>query len=209
MKIQKNQEKVWDAIAEQWYHFRQQQFKDVKEEIEKLIKLKKGKILEIGCGNCRNLKDFAKAGFVCYGIDFSRKMLKFARLYCKKYGFKVILKKAKVESLPFKNNTFDYLLAIAILHHLKPRQQIKAVKEMYRVLKDDGLALISVWNKKSKLKEEFVPWKIKNKIYLRYYYFFSLEELKKLFYEEGFKILKEKVNKNIVIIVKKIKKEKA
>ncbi len=160
------QEKVWDAIAWQWYHFRHQQFRDVAQEIKKLVKLKKGKILEIGCGNCRNLKTFALAGFDCYGIDFSKEMLKYAKEYCKKYKFKVNLRKARAEKLPFKSNSFDYMLSIATLHHLKKKEQIKAVKEMWRVLKPKGIALVAVWNKKNKkANEQYISWRVKGKTY--------------------------------------------
>ena len=69
-----SQEKVWDKIAEQWHHFRQQKFQPVYDFIEN-FKPKKGKILEVGCGNARNLIPFAKSGFECYGIDFSNNML--------------------------------------------------------------------------------------------------------------------------------------
>ena len=79
------QKKVWDAIAEQWYHFRQKPFRDIAKELEKLSEKEKGKILEIGCGNCRNLLVFAKKGFECYGLDFSEKMLEFAKLFCEKH----------------------------------------------------------------------------------------------------------------------------
>lgn len=216
--MKQNQEKVWDALAEQWYHFRHQPFKDVSKEIKKLSKLKKGKILEIGCGNCRNLLPFAKSGFDCYGIDFSKEMIKFARKYCKKHELKVKLKKARAEKLPFKNREFDYILNIATLHHLNKKEQEKSVKEMWRVLKPKGLALIAVWNiknenrkvkgkgknaEKEKIKEKYIGWKVKGKTYWRYYYLFTMPELKKLFKEHGFKIIKDKKNNNLIILVKK------
>ena len=42
-----SQEKIWDAIAEEWNRFRQKQ---VAEAIE-FLKDKKGKILDLGCGS--------------------------------------------------------------------------------------------------------------------------------------------------------------
>lgn len=201
---QKNQEKVWDVIAEQWYHFRHQQFRDVAKELKKIAKLKKGKVLEIGCGNCRNLKTFANAGFNCYGIDFSKEMLRYAKEYCKKYKFKVKLKKARAEKLPFKANSFNYILNIATLHHLKKNEQKKSVKEIWRALKPKGLALIAVWNiKKSKAKEKCIPWRVKGETYWRYYYIFTMPELKNLFKKHRFKILRQKTGKNLIIVVRK------
>jgi ubiquinone/menaquinone biosynthesis C-methylase UbiE len=201
-----DQEKVWDALAEQWYHFRHQQFRDVRAEIGDISNLKPGKILEIGCGNCRNLIGFAKSGFDCYGIDFSKNMLKYAREYCKKYDFKVKLKKARAEKLPFKKESFDYVLSIATLHHLKRDEQELAVKEMRRVLKPKGIALITVWNKGIRslfVKEKYMTWTVKGKAYWRYYYLFTPFELKRLLKKRGFGIIMCGRGKNIIVVARK------
>jgi len=202
-----DQEKVWDALAEQWYHFRHQQFRDVGAELKDLSALKPGKILEIGCGSCRNLLPFAKQGFQCYGIDFSKNMLKYAREYCKKYNFNVILKKARAEKLPFSDNSFDYILSIATLHHLNRKEQELAVAEMTRVLKKNGIALVAVWNKfpmSLLVKEKYITWSVKGKVHWRYYYMFTPLELKRLLKKHGFEIIMCGCKKNITIVAKKL-----
>lgn len=219
-----DQEKIWDVLAEQWYHFRHWPFRDVAEEIKELTLLKrtetevsgapktegfhaKGKILEIGCGNCRNLLPFAKAGFDCYGIDFSKGMLKVAQDYMRKHNFEVKLEKAQAEKLHFRANTFDYILSIATLHHLNKKEQQKAVEEMHRVLKSRGIALIAVWNKfplSLFVKQKYQTWTKAGKTHYRYYYYFTFWELKKLFLRNGFEILRSKVGKNIILVVRKI-----
>lgn len=204
--MKEDQERVWNAIAWQWYHFRHQQFKDVAKEIENLAKLKKGKILEIGCGNCRNLKTFAQKGFDCYGIDFSKEMIKYAKEYCKKHGFKVKLKKALAQKLPFKANSLDYILSIATLHHLNKEEQIKSLNEVWRILKPKGITLVAVWNKKmlsTNAREKYISWKVKGKTYWRYYYLFTLTELKNLFKKHGFLIIRQKSGKNLILLVRK------
>jgi len=201
-----DQEKVWDALAEQWYHFRHQQFRDVGAEIKDVSAMKPGKILEIGCGSCRNLLPFAKAGFDCYGIDFSKNMLKYAREYCKKYDFNVVLKKACAEKLPFPDSSFDYVLSIATLHHLNRNEQEMAVKEMARVLKPKGIALIAVWNKGLSslfVKEKYITWTVKDKVYWRYYYLFTPFELKRLLKRHGFEIMMCGRKKNIIVVARK------
>lgn len=206
MKIP-NQEKVWDELAEQWNNFRQRPFKDVSLEIEKIIqKIKPGKILDLGCGNCRNLLFFAKEGFDCYGVDFSQNMLNYGKEFAKKNNFNVKLKKAQLEKIPFKNNNFDYLLSIATLHHLNKENQEDAVKEMYRILRVGGIAIVSVWNKwpfSIIIKQKYEKWHKQGKIYHRYYYFFTPSEIKKLFLGNGFEIISMKKDKNIILIVKK------
>ena len=204
------QKKVWDAIAEQWYHFRQKPFRDIAEELEKLSKKEKGKILEIGCGNCRNLLVFAKKGFECYGLDFSEKMLEFAKLFCEKHKIKVRLKLGVAEKLPYQNNFFDYCLSISLLHHLETKEKRrKAVEEMFRVLKPNGLAFVSVWNLfplSLFVKNKMVKWQKEGKVFYRYYYLFLPFELKNLLRKAGFKVLRSSklFGKNIWFLAKKL-----
>lgn len=209
MKQQNQDQKVvWDAIAKQWFHFRQMPFKDVEKWLSFLVSMKRGKILEVGCGNCRNLLPFARKEFDCYGIDFSKKMLEHAKLFCDKHNIKVKLRLSDATKLPFKNNTFDYVLVIAVLHHLNRQQQKKALQEIKRVLKPNGLALISVWNKHKvfKPKQVYVPWHVAGKTYYRYYYLFNFFELRRLLKKKGFRIIKSNKffdfdQKNLVFLV--------
>ena len=204
------QKKVWDAIAEQWYHFRQKPFRDIAKELEKLSEKEKGKILEIGCGNCRNLLVFAKKGFKCYGLDFSEKMLEFAKLFCEKHKIKVRLKLGVAEKLPYQNNFFDYCLSISLLHHLETKEKRrKAVEEMFRVLKPNGLAFVSVWNLfplSLFVKNKMVKWQKEGKVFYRYYYLFLPFELKNLLRKAGFKVLRSSklFGKNIWFLAKKL-----
>ena len=195
-----NQQQVWNEIAKSWNNFRQKPIK----ELEKL-NWKKGKILDIGCGNCRNLLPFKHLD--CYGIDFSREMLEQAKKFSQKNNLKVKLKLSSAEKLPFKNNYFDYVLAIAVLHHLKNPET--AVKEIHRVLKNNGEVYITDWNKLQarflfRRKEVYIPWKQKKQTLYRYYNFIGYFKLKKILKKNNFKISKSNFfGKNIVFLVKK------
>ena len=191
------QQKVWDSLAKIWKGYRTSPWKDVQRFLNYLSEQSAGRILEIGCGNGRNLLQFAKVGFDCYGIDFSKEMLRYAEEFSRKNKVNLKLKQARAENLPFKDNYFDYVLSIAVLHHLNKEEQGKAVREMFRVLKKEGKAVVSVWNKFNPKfwrfllkKETLVPWKVDKDIFSRYYYFFSYFELKKLLKKSGFKIIK-------------------
>jgi len=186
------QKKVWDALAKGWRGWRNRPIK----EVERLAsEWSRGKLLDIGCGNCRNLIPFAKAGFDCYGIDFSREMLKQAEEICKKENVKINLKLARAEKLPFKNKTFDYCIFINALHHIEAgKGREKAVSEIFRVLKLKGKAFVSVWNKLQPRfffakKDSYIPWKKKDRTYERYYHLFSYFELRKLLKNSGFRII--------------------
>jgi len=194
------QKQVWNSIAESWYNFRHWPIRIAK----KLSKeWQPGKILDIGCGNSRNLLPFYQNNFTCYGIDFSENVIELAKKYISKHEMKVNLKIANAENLPYKNNFFDYCLSLAVLHHVKNKE--KAIQEIYRVLKPNGKAIICVWNKLQlkflfRKKETYIKWGK----YSRYYYFFSYFELKKLLKKSGFKIFKSNFfGKNICFIVEK------
>ena len=196
-----NQEEVWNSLAESWNDFRQ------KPNEKELFNLnwKKGKLLDIGCGNCRNLLPFKNLNL--YGMDFSKEMLKQAEKFCKKFDLIVNLKESDMRKLPFKDNFFDYCLCLASLHHLNKGDADKTLKEIYRILKKDGQCLISVWNKYPRFifrkKETYISWKKKDKIYHRYYYLYNFLEFKKLLLKNNFKIIKSgKIfDKNITFLI--------
>ncbi|MDD5289060.1 MAG: class I SAM-dependent methyltransferase, partial [Dehalococcoidales bacterium] len=152
------------------------------------------KLLNIGCGHGADFLPFAKS-FELYGLDFSDGMLKLACKYAEKFTFKVNLTIADVCALPYDNETFDYVIAVATYHHLKREQQLTALSELGRVLKPGGTAFITVWNRWQPRfwfhhKEILVPWRIKNTTLNRYYYLFTYGELTKLATEAGLQIVK-------------------
>ena len=202
-----NQEKIWDELAWRWNNFRNKPERIAEYFKDKYAK-NAGRIIDLGCGNCRNLIPFKN--FICYGIDFSEKMLEKAKILSKKYNLNIKLYKAELIKLPFNDNFFNYVLMLASLHHLETKEKReKALKELYRVLKKDGIALVTVWNKWQlkflfEKKDSYIEWKSKDKIYYRYYYLFNYFELKNLFKKCNFKILESKIYKGkLVFIVKK------
>jgi SAM-dependent methyltransferase len=48
-----------------------------------------------------------------------------------------------MQNLPFKNNTFDFVISDQVIEHLENPQQ--AVNESYRVLKNGGIAIHTTW----------------------------------------------------------------
>jgi ubiquinone/menaquinone biosynthesis C-methylase UbiE len=212
MSLEHSQSDAWNAIAKIWKGYRQKPWRDVEGLLNPILKSKKGKILDIGCGSGRNLLPFAQAGFDCYGTDFSEEMLMHAVDFCKQNKIKLKLKYGWAQRIPFPTNSFDYALSIALIHNLKKEDHLHALKEIYRILKPDGKAVITAWNKFNPKfwkflfkKEQFVPWKINEKTYWRYYYFFSFFELKNLIKRAGFKIIKQSsvFARNIAFVVKK------
>jgi len=160
---------------------------------EFLDKIENGKkVLDIGCGNGRNL--FYRDNIDIIGLEISDELCDIV----KKKGGKVIL--GNMTELPFEDNTFDYIICVAVYHHLNNNNdRKKSLSEIFRVLKSNGVAFIQVWameqpfNSRRKFlnRDQLVPWKNKNgDIFNRYYRIYPKGELEKeiLKLESRFKI---------------------
>lgn len=211
MKPQTSQQSIWEEIAEGWTGWRH---RAVKEAEELAAKWKAGRILDIGCGNGRNLIPFAKAGFDCHGVDFSRKMIELANESFERKGLAATFRTASATKLPYPTGSFDYCLSLAVLHHIEnEKDRLKALSEMKRILRPGGKAFITVWNRLQPRflhapKDTHVSWSRKGKVYQRYYHLFEYEELRQLILKASFDILESggPIGKNLAFIVEKSEK---
>ena len=157
--------------------------------------------------------------FELYGIDFSDEMIRLARKYAGKFNFQVNLAVADVCYLPYNNEAFDYVIAVATYHHLKREHQLTALLELKRVLKPGGAAFITVWNRWQprfwfKGKEVRVPWRMQMKHCIVTIIYLLMDELKRLAEEAGLEMIKifpesayrfpvKLFSQNICLLVKK------
>ena len=143
------------------------------------------------------------------GIDSCNEFLEI----CKTKKLNVLL--SDMCSLPFTDNSFDGIISIASFHHLSTNlRRQKSLKEMNRILKVDGLCLLSVWsiNQPEKTKRVFnnygnnlVDWKKGDTVYHRFYYIFKLDELNDLIHKSNFSIISHKWQcGNEVFVLKKL-----
>jgi len=98
-------------------------------------KIQNPKILDVGCGTGANLQMLAHFG-EAEGVDISEDALEF----CRRKGLKV--QKGLAETLPFDEETYNVVTALDVIEHLD--DDIAGLKEMFRVLKTGGKALIFV-----------------------------------------------------------------
>jgi ubiquinone/menaquinone biosynthesis C-methylase UbiE len=94
-----------------------------------------GKVLEVGVGTGKNIQYYPKHVEVS-AIDFSEKMLEFAREKASIYGKKVDLRLMDVQALDFADETFDTIITTCVFCSVP--DPIKGLKELKRVCKKNG-----------------------------------------------------------------------
>lgn len=102
------------------------------------------KVLEIGVGLGTDLKQFARSGADCFGVDITEKHLALARRNFEIDGFDVKLQRADATKLPFPDNFFDCVYSFGVIHHIPDARLV--VNEVYRVLKSGGVFQVAVYN---------------------------------------------------------------
>jgi ubiquinone/menaquinone biosynthesis C-methylase UbiE len=99
------------------------------------------KVLEIAPGPGYFAIELAKlGGYQVTGLDISHTFVGIARRNAAKAGIDVDFQQGNAASLPFDSKMFDFLLCRAAFKNFS--QPVRALEEMYRVLKPGGSALI-------------------------------------------------------------------
>jgi SAM-dependent methyltransferase len=95
-----------------------------------------GRALDVGCGTGTLLQALPEE-YEKVGVDVSASMLDRAR----EKGIEV--HQASADSLPFRDESFDLVMCVAVLHHLVERATVRAaLREMARVLRRGGGLLV-------------------------------------------------------------------
>lgn len=106
-------------------------------------------ILELGCGTGRITEEISKKGFYRYiVIDFSGRSLQLlSNRLSDEMRNRILLMKADVCYLPLKSRITDKLLSAQVYEHIPTsNEQNKFIKEVGRVLCDNGLAALTIYN---------------------------------------------------------------
>ena len=140
---------------------------------------KDGKLLDAGFGNGSLIIQLSKnKDLEIYGIDASKKFIDYTKLKLKNAHLYL----GDVTDLKFNENYFDYLVSTEVLEHVE--QDKKAVKEFYRVLKKNGLCIITV-PIDPKSFDHTDKW-------AGHFRKYTPEQLNQLFKEQGFKLIDSK-----------------
>lgn len=111
------------------------------------------KVLDIGCGNGKNMNYGAQSkDLQMYGVEYSQALTDI----CINQGLNVV--QGNALTLPFKNESFDAIIMIAVIHHIDPQLHNKVLNEIQRVLVPGGKCLITNWavEQSNSAKRQFV-----------------------------------------------------
>jgi len=113
-----------------------------------IIKPKKDdRILDLACGQGRHTIEFYKRGYrEIEGIDLSEYLIRKAKQRAKKEGLKIKFRKGDARNLPYKDNTFDYVLILgnSFGYFSNASDDYKVLREVFKVLKPYGTLLLDI-----------------------------------------------------------------
>jgi len=109
------------------------------------------RILDLGCGTGMLLSPLERRAKLVVGVDMSAEMLRMA----KKRATGVPLLLADADHLPFTDGSFDIVVSVTLLQNMPDPG--KTVRELARVLRSDGKAIITSLEHKHS-PEQLAAW---------------------------------------------------
>ncbi|MEM0027303.1 MAG: class I SAM-dependent methyltransferase [Ignisphaera sp.] len=159
----------------------------------------KGKaVLDLGSGPCINgvAAALRNGGYVVC-LDISKTMAHMARYTINKFNVLGDAVVADALKTPFRSNSFDAILAIAVVHHIPKPFLSMLFSEARRILKVLGIFVVTVWSWRHRrfalrtlfntfstlfgtlgyLRRYVIFWRSRRGYFKRVYYLYDLKEL--------------------------------
>jgi ubiquinone/menaquinone biosynthesis C-methylase UbiE len=204
----KKSEDTWNAIAKSFDSTRSKPWTESIDFIENLSM--DSLVVDVGCGNGRHLIPCADRCKKVIGFDVSKELLIIVqKKICKKKLNNVDLIHSDAVNIPLKKNSVDAVLFIATLHNISERyRRIQSLREIYRILKPDGKAIISVWSRwqdrfrhqflkkcftgsrKNEFGDTYIHWRQHGLNIPRFYHLYSKREFLSDLYKADLEIIK-------------------
>ena len=139
--------KLYHELAE-YYFAIEENHRDIEQDIHfirsLLLNMKSPAVLDLCCGTGEHVSRLSKYGISCCGLDNSGEMLAIAK---KRSPEKVRFIKGDITTFDFYNE-FDLIISLfgSLDYLLEDAQIDKAFWNIWRALKDEGRALLEIWN---------------------------------------------------------------
>jgi SAM-dependent methyltransferase len=150
---------------------------DLEEEIYKQKDLHKGTFLDLGTSPATQAVQIARKGFFVIGSDISQAAIRRAKeVYGKEQNVSFIID--NILDSNFKEDEFDYIFDRGCFHVLDPSDRLTYVREIKRILKEDGILFLKCLSINEKREEG--PYR------------FSKKQISEIFEKEYFTVIKIK-----------------
>ncbi|MBN3534854.1 class I SAM-dependent methyltransferase [Mycoplasma procyoni] len=126
--------------------------------IKKYLKNKETKILDLGCGSGRTTFGMYQLGYKnIAACDISSSMIEQANILNEQFKYNILFETQDATELKYKDNSFDFVLFSFNGFPGIPSQKarIKALQEIYRVLKKDGIFIFSAHERDEQKYREY------------------------------------------------------
>jgi SAM-dependent methyltransferase len=107
------------------------------------------RVMEWGCGSARSLRHMPKLlpeNAECFGADYNDEAISWCQRNIESIAF---VRNELSPPLPFDREFFDVVYAVSVLTHLSVSQQDAWIKELRRVVKPDGLLILTTHGEES------------------------------------------------------------
>jgi len=192
----------WDKASAYYENFWQRQLKPAQDKLLEMAKLERGeKIIDVACGT--GLVSFPAAekvgerGFVL-GTDISDRMIEICMALLNEKNYRNMqFKRMDAEQLDAPDEDYDAALcALGLMYVPDP---LKALKEMFRVIKPGGRVVAAVWGRRDHCGWadifEIIDRRVSSEVCPMFFHLGNGETLKRSFEIAGFSnIFFERIN---------------
>lgn len=158
--------------------------------------LKKGRLLDAGCGSGKYSLPLRMRGFDVMSMDVSFKALQMLRESSIARDLDIDILAGNVFQLPFMDDSFDIIWCYGVLQHLLWKERGSAIREFQRTLKREGILFIEVFGKEDMryggIEVEHDTFSRKNGIV---YHYFDRNEIEGLLRDFSFDIIESRKEK--------------
>lgn len=115
-------------------------------------------ILDLGAGRGRTMYGLADLGYRVIGIENNTELVNAGNeeVKAKGLGKEIRFMEGDALDIPFHDGSFDAVVDVGLLHHLKNEDFAPYVKELARVLKQGGHAFVVALSKKT---TQYLAWR--------------------------------------------------